>query len=136
MDVDPAIIYVTEPDNGENTTVTFCLRALVNTTVNRLTMISFQLRFSPVLSTAEFGSDFFATFSTANITIPTNFSGEFLRCFNLTIIGDDVIESNEVITYNLSALSPLDLVNVSQVTVHILNNDGKFSQLSNTFVKW
>jgi len=123
ISVEPAEFFVTEPDDRENISVSFCLVAQLNETLKR--NASFYLNFSTALSSADVGSDFYALFFSPIITIPTNFSGKFEKCFSIIIIGDNFTEHNEIIVFQIGANSPFDLVESTQVEIHILNDDGE-----------
>ena len=63
------------------------------------------------------------------IAVPTNFSGFFEMCLNITIIDDSIVEAEEIIAYDLLPLSELDTVlfpgNLSSIEFIIIDKDGK-----------
>ena len=121
------MVYVIEPDDGSRTNAAFCLEATVNEP--RLRNAYFQ---SVLLNStnATLYSDFEANFSD-RIVIPEGFSGFFNRCIVLTVLGDDEIETNEVIVVEVRPLSSRDIVeyinsDVEALTVKIVDNDGTY----------
>jgi hypothetical protein len=79
------------------------------------------------MSTATPGSDFEPL---QNITVPADLPGEvFEECVNITVIGDTIVEDDELIVFALTALSPLDMVTSSDgsntLRATIVDNDGK-----------
>lgn len=82
------------------------------------------------LTTATLGVDFLPFINSAFLTVPANFSGDFQQCIDVIIFGDDLVEDDEVIVYQLRALSDLDMVefpaNQSSLRLLIIDNDSKF----------
>jgi hypothetical protein len=115
------VINVTEPDDGMNATVSSCFQA--NITRSRRRAAVFGLTFLN-FSTAYSGSDFIVDHS-PNFVIPAGFSGLFMECVNISIIGDNIFEENEVIEYTITPISNGPSVNFSgPLRVIIFNNDG------------
>lgn len=121
-----SVINVTEPDERENITLTSCFQADVQETRRRAAV--FELRFLNS-STADLYSDFFN--STSYIIVPAGFNGFFMECVDTTIVGDNSIEEDEVIEYELLPLSELDFLqypnaSTSPLRIYISDNDGKY----------
>lgn len=126
MAQDP-VLNVTEPDEGENITVTSCFQA--NVTRPRRRAAIFEISFLNS-STADLVSDF-ATNRIANpyIVVPVDFSGLFIECVILEVIGDNMIEEDEVIEYDVEPVADRDSVEnimggAGLLRVNIFDNDG------------
>jgi hypothetical protein len=115
-------IFVNETDEDVNVTVATCFRTNVTQTRKRDAVFVLMLLNSSVMHNFYFQAPY--------IIIPTGFSGIFLECVNVTIVGDDIIEENEVIEYRLQPLSDRDLVMypgspVEPLRIFIVENDGE-----------
>ena len=115
-----AVDTVLEPDTGNNTNATICFQANINQPMNRDIMFEFELS---NLTTATLGVDFLPNETASFLTIPANFTGEFFRCLVITVFGDNQFEGDEVIVYELRAVSPLDVVQFRSIVVTIIEND-------------
>jgi hypothetical protein len=119
MAQDP-VINVTEPDDGMNVTVSSCFQANVTRTRRRAAVFALVILNT---STAYSGSDF--SEYTPYIVIPAGFSGLFTECVNISITGDNIIEEDEVIEYDVEPMSDRDTVSFSDpLRVNIFDNDG------------
>jgi hypothetical protein len=98
-------VNVTEPFQGENRTETVCFN--VNLNLPRLRDAIFTFNASN-LSTATPGLDFYPTYLV--ITIPASFTNNTSYCVNLTILGDGLLEDDEVIVFNVAAIAEEDMV--------------------------
>ena len=122
MVLDPEI-DVQEPDEGMNYTVTTCYQANVTQMRKREAVFVFTLLSS---STATDMVDFETDRDASYVIIPVGFYGIFRECANVTIIGDDIIEYDEVIEYELVPLSDRDSVEPPPpLRINILDNDGE-----------
>ena len=103
-----------------------CFKSEVNQPLNR--DASFALSLSN-LTTATPDSDFHFELTSSLLTIPTDFSGAYEMCVNVTVFDDEKVESNEIIAYDIIPLSELDSVEFkgdgSSLAFTILDNDGK-----------
>jgi hypothetical protein len=117
--VQDPVINITEPDEM-NVTVSSCFRA--NTTRSRRKPAVFMLTFLNS-STAYQGLDFNVDHN-PNVAIPAGFLGLFMECVNISIIGDNIIEGDEVIEYSVEPISEGDSVDPGPLRVNILDNDG------------
>ena len=131
---DPAVVLtvltaefnVTEPSDGQNTTVTVCFSASL--TQPRTMNHSFQFTFSSN-STARLNFDF-SPIDTPFLNIPTSFNGTvYMACLNFLIIGDGVPEvSPEVVEYTIIPLELQDSVVYAQgrnsIVINIFDSDG------------
>jgi hypothetical protein len=118
----PLVVY--EGDEGESTLNQTCFNATLNQPRSRDSI--FVITVSS-MSTATSAVDFEPL---GNITVPTNYSGDvYEECVNITVIGDAIVEDDEFIIFNITALSPLDIVTSSDgsntLQVTIIDNDGK-----------
>ncbi len=86
------------------------------------------------LTTATFGVDFIPNTNNSFLTIPATFSGRFEECIEVFIIGDNDIETDEVVVYDLIPLSSLDTVlfpsGASSLVINILENDGTYIRVA------
>ena len=114
-----------ELDSGMSTNVTLCFTAMINESLNSIAV--FHISLHP-LSTATLQIDF--NFTSSYLIIPAGTKGQYLTCFNVTIIGDSQIESNETVILKIVPLSELATVsfphNANAITIDIFNDDGKF----------
>ena len=117
----PPPLVVTEEDEGSVERMA-CFYVAVNRPRDR--EVVYQLVFSN-MSTATYGVDF--EVYPLNVTVPTNFDEDvFMSCVRVTILGDDVVEEDEIIRYRTEPLYMQDRVNGSDVLiVTILDEDGK-----------
>ena len=122
--VEPAEVNVTEPDGVSATLVTICFSAEVNQSLDRDSMFGFSFS---TTSTA-YSDDFNITRTT--LTIPTNFSGSYIMCVNITILNDTYVEPTETIEYEIIPLFSEDSVIYSDggnsLRVNIFDNDGTY----------
>ena len=134
--VNDPVINVTELDNGVNDEVSSCISTNITQTLER--DVVFNLEFNEARSTAQLDNDF--SFTPSSVTIPSGSLGYITMCFNTTITGDDVVEDDERIVYNLVALYDLDTVffpvDPMYLIVNIVDNDGKDTQINISFVMW
>ena len=123
MVLDPEI-DVQEPDEGVNYTVATCYQANVTQMRIREAVFVFTLlNSSTATDMVDFDSDRDTPYY---IIIPVGFYGIFRECANLTIIGDDIIEQNEVIEYELVPRSARDSIEPQPLLIiNILDNDGE-----------
>ena len=71
------------------------------------------------------GVDFLVT--SFFITVPGDFTGEFITCISFVIIGDIIFEGNETILYEIVPLVAVDAVLFpGSIKVEILDNDGMY----------
>ena len=109
-------VRVLEPDSGDVAPVEVCLRVELGEPPFE-SAASFQL-FPSAASTASAGIDF--TPGTAIVNVPLRFSDEFI-CIEVEIIGDDAIEGNETIFYDIRTQNFLV---ESSFEIRIVDNDG------------
>jgi len=112
LNVDPAEFFINEPDPGDNSTVTLCFEAHVNTTLTRDAIFHLEFanysRVSPTL-----GVDFYTSIP-KDLIVPADFIGKYEECFDILIAGDNITEYHETIVYFIYPLSPLDDVDFPQ----------------------
>ena len=121
------VTNVTELDSGADSTVSSCITAFINQTLERDAIFNFVL--SEARSTAQLGIDF--TSNLSPIVIPAGFVEYFSMCVNTTILGDDVVEEKEErIVYDLMAESDRDMVlfpmDSMYLVINIIDNDGTY----------
>ena len=118
-------MYVTEPDTDDDSVVTVCFNATV--ILPRRRDAVFELVFNNGTTTATLDVDF--SLNSTLITIPSGTSGYFSDCVDLVIVGDNTIEEDELVVYDLVPLSYNDSVifpeGLDSISVTILDNDGK-----------
>ena len=104
--------------------ITSCFQANMTEMRRRAVRFGFDLLHS---STTTQMSDFFLYYSDSDFYIPVRFYGIFRVCVIATIVGDDVIEGDEVILYEVVPLSEGVSVEPSApFRIEILDNDGKY----------
>ena len=116
------LISIVEPDEGMNATVRSCFQA--NVTQTRATDTVFQFN---LLSTSTAGQMCTFVNDAPTVVIPARFSGMFSQCVNVTIIGDDVVEEDERIKYEVQPLYERDYVQsaTNPLVIVIIDNDGE-----------
>jgi hypothetical protein len=118
-------LTVSEGDDGENTTARVCFTATLNQPRSRNSV--FELTVSS-LSTATLGVDFVVPL----VVVPADFQGEvYMACVNITIIGDDEVEADEMVVFVVVALTQDNIVVSADgsnfVEMTIIDNDGKLN---------
>lgn len=113
---------ITEPDFGEFRSATVCFTASFSqpTTMN----VTFHLELSN-MSTASVGNDFVPI---PFIVIPSGSSGSFRSCIDFTVVGDNFVENDEIVQYDILPLGsnrvefPFNLPQF--LAFNIIDNDG------------
>ena len=104
--------------------ITSCFQA--NVTEMRRRAVRFEFNLLDI-STATQMSDFFLYYSDSDFYIPVGFYGIFRVCVIATIVGNDIIEGDEDIFYEVVPLSEGVSVEPSApLRIEILDNDGKY----------
>ena len=124
--VEQAIFNVTEADSGNSSLVTSCYNATIDQQLTEDIILVLSVSNT---TTASISTDIYPNL-TSYIIIPANFSGIFRTCINYTIIGDDVVEYDERVVFDLRTSSEHDLVikfpgNATNLVINIIDNDGK-----------
>lgn len=129
-------LTVIEPDSGSFTSMQVCFVTNLDLAQPLGRFAVFE--FIPTdMATAEIGSDFFVDIATEFLFFPPNATGFQVRCINVTVIGDDLFEEDEVVDYQLLPLSELDSVTYvsgNSVRLNIINNDGKVGPMPTFYV--
>ena len=119
---------ITEPDEGQNVTVRVCFSAQVAVALGREALFGF-LNVSTSMEMASPDYDFVYGFSPHFLIIPANLTGTFQKCVNFIVLGDDMVEPDEVIARDIAPLNPLDRVEYpsgsNSLRIYIADNDGK-----------
>ena len=119
-------MYVTELDSGYDSVVTVCFNATVSEQRRREAVFELVLDNT---TTATLDYDFFPNNTDLFITIPSGFYGNFSDCVDLVIVGDNLVEDDELVVYDLVPLSDKDYVmfpgGLDSISVTIIDNDGK-----------
>ena len=120
------VLNATEPDTGETATLIACVEATVAQTRKSDAVFKMVLNTSTTTATPE--EDFYLNTS-LYITIPAGFQGNFSECIVTVVIGDDIIESTELIEGTLEPQYSGDVVeyagNVNSLLCYIFDNDGE-----------
>lgn len=121
LEVTDSEFDVTEEEYS--TIVTMCFTAQLNQPRMRDAVFKFSISNS---STAT-NEDFFL--NSPNITIGTAVFGPYMVCVDVTILGDDVFENDEVAVLNIIPVAEQDRVefqfsNSSSLLINIFDNDG------------
>lgn len=127
--METAEFNITELDEGENITVTVCFSAIVSEVLNRDAVFEFVDTSNESVAIASLYSDFIYGFSPRLLTVPRNFTGLFQRCLDFIVLGDDLIEFDEVIALVVQPLNGIDSVvyplNSESLRINIFDNDGQ-----------
>ena len=118
---------ITEGDRGQETAVSFCFRAVIQQPL--INVVIFELIESNNDTTSTIGAEFYLNVTLPDVIIPLGFSGIFMQCIDIVVIGDDVVEENEVIVYGIVSFSGRDVVrfpgNVDSLVINIQDDDGE-----------
>ena len=80
-------------------------------------------------TTSTIGAEFYLNMTVPDVTIPIGFSGIFMQCIDIVVIGDNVVEENEVIVYGIVSFSEQDVVrfpgNADSLVINIQDDDGE-----------
>ena len=121
----PLNINITEGNSGEVFSFETCFSAQVDEPLGRFAVFQFN---ETNLTTVTFGSDFFVDLESSFVTIATpDFAGLLSFCLEVSIIGDDMFEPDEVLDFDLVALSERDAVDLGgadSLRFTIINDDG------------
>ena len=113
------IIEVLETDSGNSSTIPICFVS----SVQPLREVIFH--FYEELGTTAEPTDYVPLNLIEIVILP----GPFPQCVNITILGDDLVEDDEVIVLSVEAVSEGDIVQFDDLTtaveVHIIDDDGK-----------
>lgn len=132
----PASLTIVEGDEGDRSTNHTCFTITLNQP--RLRDVVFTITFNTMLSTASPGDDFYPL--PENITITPDFNEEKYFLY-LVVIGDDLVEDDEDIVYDVMALAEQDSVesvdSSNSLRVTIMDDDGETSNLATHIrVRW
>lgn len=123
-----AVFYITEPDEGDRTVLSQCFEATVAQPRRNDALFEFILSNS---TTALPEVDIMFSTPSPILTVPAGFSGFFNVCAELTILGDDLVEDNEVVIYSVVPLSDSDVVQFPEgadsLILNIIDNDGSYN---------
>lgn len=129
LNVHEAVINIVEPDYGEHVNATGCFSAYIDQPLNRSAIFVFIVN---NMTNATLGSDIqFTTISPPYLAIPAYFSGTFNECVTIIVLGDNAIEDNERLVFDIRPLSSFDRVEfpafsgADSFILNIFDNDGK-----------
>ena len=126
---DNTVFNVTEPDEGENTTVTTCFTTTIEEPLMNEAVFGFR---ESLDSTASIGSDLII--SPPFLTLPANMNGTFTRCITFEVIGDDTVEFDEEAVLEVTPVVGVTNVVFEQgadlVRISISEDDGKCPAIS------
>ena len=112
---------VTEEDTWL-TDVFFCFRSIIPQPLTN--NVTFRLSVSKDTTSTD-GEFHFQVSS--DVIIPFGFSGVFLECLGIVVVGDTVVEKNEVIVYDIVPLSLRDVVHFpgasDSLVINVQDND-------------
>ena len=107
-----AELSVTEPDPGDSSSITQCFTADLIEPLDSVAF--FPLILSTASTTATQGADFLL--NTSVLTLPSNFTGQFITCVEFEVFSDEIAEGNETIVFEASSQV------TSSFVVNILDN--------------
>ena len=118
---------ITEGDRGQETAVSFCFKAVIQQPL--INVVTFGLIESLNDTTSMIGAEFYPNVTVPDVIIPIGFSGIFMQCIDIVVIGDNVVEENEVIVYSVVSFSGRDVVrfpgNANSLVINIQDDDGE-----------
>ena len=80
-------------------------------------------------TTSMIGAEFYLNMTVPDVIIPIGFSGIFMQCIDIVVIGDNMVEENEVIVYGIVSFSEQDVVrfpgNADSLVINIQDDDGE-----------
>ncbi len=126
-------IAVLEPDTSDTALASSCFTAYVFPALRR--SVLFELILPSNSSTATFSVDYQVNRNSSYIIIRAGFEGIFVECVNITIIGDNIIEPDEEIAYDVRPLMERD-EGLFSSRIIILDNDGMVGALLLVTTKW
>ena len=107
--------------------MSFCFRSVIPQPL--INVVMFRLIESNNDTTSMIGVEFYLNMTVPNVTIPIGFTGIFMQCIDIVIIGDNMVEENEVIVYGIVSFSEQDVVrfpgNADSLVINIQDNDGE-----------
>lgn len=135
------MVNVTETDHGHNTTASVCFSAELNEPLLRDAFFDIIMSDS---STSVFGVDYTLNISSLQLVIPSGFSDRsFNICVAFVVFGNDRVDGNRSVLYNIQPQSSLDSVyipyyseNSTYLVVHIFDDEERKLKLSNCMGVW
>lgn len=129
----PGPLTILEGDDGDTTVNRTCFAVTLNQPRSRDVVFVFTVS---NMSTATPGVDFEFP---DNITISPGFSmEEYMECLDLVVLGDDIVEDDELIVLYVRALAEQDVVESedgsSSLRATIVDNDGMLPPNRSTYV--
>lgn len=120
-------VNITESDDGEEIVVRTCFRANLPQPLNREVIFGLIESNS---STSTRGAEYYPNITIPDIIIPRGFRGEFRECIDIVVIGDNLVEDDEIIVYDVVSLSGRrDVVaypqNMDSIVINVSDNDGE-----------
>ena len=107
--------------------MSLCFRAVIPQPLIYVAM--FRLIESNNDTTSMIGVEFYPNVTVPDVIIPIGFSGIFMQCIDIVVIGDNVVEENEVIVYGIVSFSEQDVVrfpgNANSLVINIQDDDGE-----------
>ena len=120
------MLNVTEGGRGQETAASVCFRAVLPRPLTRPAIFTL---IDSNASTATSGIEFYPNITIPDVVIPTNFSGEFLTCIDIVIVGDDVVEDAERVVYGVQPTVGQGTVvfppNTDSIVINIWDDEGK-----------
>ena len=118
---------ITEGGRGQETAVSFCFRSVIQQPL--INVITFGLIESNNDTTSMIGVEFYPNVTVPDIVIPQGFSGIFTECIDIVVVGDNVVEENEVIVYDVVSFSGREIVRFpgssESLVINVLDDDGE-----------
>ena len=121
---------VIEGDEGTTSVVTVMVSATLSLPQPRPILYELIISGSTTASPDEY------SLTNPLVIIPANYTGTFTASIDINIVGDDMIESNETVVYDVLPLAPGDMVDFAQpdgstaITINIIDNDGKYPNIT------
>lgn len=109
-----------EPDENETVIFTTCFTTTVVLARRRPAEFEFVILNSTTVDTEDIG------FNVSTLTIPVGFNGSYTECASAVVIGDSLVEEDEVLLVGIRPLSDRDSVLFSELIFDIIDNDGNY----------
>ena len=120
------VITILETDSGDRGIDTaVCVSASISQPLERNVAFNFRQNNH---TNATLYDDFDVNFEL--LIIYYGYVGEFYRCFDIHVSGDDVVEGDKVAIYEVVPLNPVDMVEFPsdnlEIVITIVDNDGMY----------
>ena len=118
---------IIEGARGQESAVSFCFRSEIPQPL--MNIVTFGLIVSNNDTTSTIGVEFYPNVTVTDFIIPIGFSGIFMQCIDIVVVGDNMVEENEVIVYDIVSFSGRGIVrfpgNADSLVINVQDDDGE-----------